>query len=178
MEKKFACLTGLLILVGLGLVSCGTSSSSNTVTGTGLLYVTTQGNQSISAWGINLTTGVISTNGNAAKTGNMPAAVVTVGSAAFVANKQDNTISSFTLNADGTLTVAGSATALKSPALTPMAMTVDPTGKFLFVANQGTFDNSQPGSISVLSISGTTLTEITGSPFSTEPRVLQQICYK
>ncbi len=73
--------------------------------------MTTQGNASVSVWGIDLGTGVITTNGNATATGNMPAAVVLApsGNAAFVANKQDNTISAYTINSDATLTVSGSA---------------------------------------------------------------------
>jgi 6-phosphogluconolactonase len=156
MGMKFACLTSLLVLVGLGLVSCGTSSSSNNVVaGTGLLYVTTQGNSSISAWGINLATGVITTNGNAVATGNGPAAVVTAGTAVFVANKQDNTISSYTINADGTLAAGGSAV---TAGTTPVAMAVDPGGKFLYVANQGDFADPASGTISVFGVQGTTLT--------------------
>jgi 6-phosphogluconolactonase len=45
-------------------------------------------------------------------------------------------------------------------AVTPASLAVDPSGKILFVANQGS-DN-----ISVLSVSGATLTELAGSPFS------------
>jgi 6-phosphogluconolactonase len=156
MGMKFACLTSLLVLVGLGLVSCGTSSSSNNVVaGTGLLYVTTQGNASISAWGINLATGVLTTNGNAVATGNGPAAVVTAGTAVFVANKQDNTISSYTINTDGTLAAGGSAV---TAGTTPVAMAADPGGKFLYVANQGDFADPASGTISVFGVQGTTLT--------------------
>ena len=168
MVMKFVCLASLLGLVGLGLVSCGTSGT-NVNAGTGLLYVTTQGNESISVWGIDLDTGVISTNNNATATGNMPVAVVLAptGSAAFVANKQDNTISSFTVNADGTLATGGNAVPAGP---TPLGM-----GWRIRVENFCTWpdwakrDLSAPGSISVYSITGNTLAEISGSPFSTEP---------
>ena len=168
MGMKFACLTSLLVLVGLGLVSCGTSSSSNVVAGTGLLYVTTQGNESISVWGIALATGVITTNGNAVATGNTPVAVVSAGTAVFVANKQDNTISSYTVNTDGTLTASGSAV---TAGTTPVAMAVDSGGKILYVANQGDFADPASGTISVFGIQGTTLSQ-SGSVSTATPGVL------
>ena len=80
------------------------------------------------------------------------------GGAAFVSNTQDNSISSFTLNSDGTL-AAGSTTKLTT-ATSPTGLAIDGGGKFLFVANQGS------SNISVFSISGATLTEVAGSPFS------------
>ncbi|MBV9572653.1 MAG: beta-propeller fold lactonase family protein [Acidobacteriales bacterium] len=49
-----------------------------------------------------------------------------------------------------------------------MGLAMDSAGKFLFVANQGSFDLSEPGSISVFSVNGATLTEIAGSPFLDE----------
>ena len=168
MGMKFACLTSLLVLVGLGLISC--STGTNVVAGTGLLYVTTQGNESISVWGIDLATGVITTNTNATATGNMPVAVVLVpsGSAAFVANKQDNTISSFTVNSDGTLAVSGSAV---TAGTSPVGMAIDPGGKFLYVANQGNFADPATGTISVFGIQGTTLASA-GSVSTATPGVL------
>jgi 6-phosphogluconolactonase (cycloisomerase 2 family) len=89
------------------------------------------------------------------------------GNTLFVANKGSNDIARFMINSDGTVT----GVTPNQPATTnPMVMAVDPTslavdsgGKFLFVANQGS-DN-----ISIFSISGTTLTEVAGSPFSTDP---------
>jgi 6-phosphogluconolactonase (cycloisomerase 2 family) len=75
----------------------------------------------------------------------------------FIANTNDNTVSSYTINSDGTLTAAGSATPTGQA---PVSLAVDPTGKFLYVANQG--DNT----ISIFSVSGTTLTSA-GSPVNT-----------
>jgi 6-phosphogluconolactonase len=159
MGMKFGFLSCLLALVALGLISCGTNTTTTGSSSTGLLYVVTQGDSSVSTFGIELGNGTISTNGNLTPTGNMPAAIVFAGAAAFVLNTQDNTISSYTFNADGTL-AAGSTTNLTS-ASTPMGMTVDSGGKFLFVANQGS------NNISVFSISNTTLTQVAGSPFPT-----------
>jgi 6-phosphogluconolactonase len=158
MGMKFAFLGTLLVLVALGLIACSTSNST-TASSSGILYVVTQGNSSVSAFGITLSNGAISTNGNATATGAMPASIVFAGNAAFVANSQDNTISSYMLNTDGTL-ATGSTTKLTS-ASTPMGLAVDSGGKFLFVADQGS------NTISVFSISSASLTEIAGSPFPT-----------
>jgi DNA-binding beta-propeller fold protein YncE len=51
---------------------------------------------------------------------------------------------------------------------TPIALAIDPGGKFLFVANQGTSADVTSGTISVFSVSGTSLTQVSGSPFPTE----------
>jgi 6-phosphogluconolactonase len=169
MGMKFACLTSLLLLVGLGSISC---SSSNVVAGTGLLYVTTQANQSISVWGINLDDGVISTNNNATPTGNGADAVALTVSAAFVANKQDNTISGYTVNSDGTLAASGSPiAACTNPSSVvacsgPVSMVIDPAGQFLYVANQGEFTDPSSGAISIFSIQNSSLSA-SGSPVST-----------
>lgn len=171
---KFAFLGSVLGLLVVGCIGC--SNSALTTSGTGVLYVAAQGNTSLSPFGIDLTTGLLSTSTNTASTGNMPSAAVIApsGGAIFVANGQDNTISSFTVNPDGTVKAAGTATALKAPALNPVGLAIDAAGKFLFVANQGTFNLTQTsptpvkGSISVLAVNGTTLSEIAGSPFLTE----------
>lgn len=99
-------------------------------------------------------------------TGSSPSgiAVTTSLSALFVSNSAANFVTSYSIGSDGTLTV-GSNT---KTGQTPMGVAVDPAGKFLFVANQGTFSNPKSGSISVFSISGTTLTPVAGSPFLTE----------
>ncbi|MBV9574826.1 MAG: beta-propeller fold lactonase family protein, partial [Acidobacteriales bacterium] len=162
-------------IVGIGtlllLAACSTSSTSTQSSGTGFLWLTAQGNTTLSAYTTNLGSGAISANGNAAGTGPAPAALVVApnGSAIFVANSGSDpgTISSYTVNSNGTVTAAGQVTE-NPPALAPMGLAMDSAGKFLFVANQGSFDLSEPGSISVFSVNGTTLTEIAGSPFLDE----------
>src|SRR5262249_21251116 len=79
--------------------------------------------------------------------------------AAFVANSASNSISSYTINTDGTLTAVSGTTPTGK---TPVALAVDPAGKFLFVANQVSSD------VSVFSISGTTLKSV-GAPVTTIP---------
>jgi 6-phosphogluconolactonase len=159
MGMKFGFLGGLLAAATLGLVACNTTNSTTSGSSNGILYVATQGDSSVSAFGINLGNGTISTNGNLTASGAMPSAMAFAGSAAFIANSQDNTISSYTLNSDGTL-AAGSTTNLTG-ASTPMGLAVDSAGKFLFVANQGS------NNVSVFSISTASLTQVPGSPFPT-----------
>ena len=152
-------LISLLFLVLLGLLaSCGKTSSS-VGSGTGFLFVTTQGDRLVSSYTINLGTGAITANGKGVATGNTPSAIVLApsGNALFVANSADNSISSYTVNADGTPTAAGNPTPTGT---NPVGIAVDSGGKFLFVVNQGS------NTISVFSISGTSLT-LVGSPFPT-----------
>jgi 6-phosphogluconolactonase (cycloisomerase 2 family) len=164
MGMKSACLTSFLVLVGLGMTSC-TTTTNTASSANGILYVTTQGNTSVTAFGINLGNGQLSTASKAAPAGNVPSAVVVTpkADAVFVANSQDGTISSYTVNSDGTLTAAnGSATAA---GIAPTGLAIDSGGKFLFVANQGTFSDPASGTVSVYSINGSALT-LVGS-FST-----------
>jgi DNA-binding beta-propeller fold protein YncE len=100
------------------------------------------------------------------------------GNALFVANSNPNipttppcalpssgTITAYTVNSDGTLTVAGTST----PAgIIPSGMAIDPAGKHLFVANQGIQCDRASGTISVFNISGATLSSA-GPPVITAP---------
>ncbi len=155
-----------LLAASLGvLAGCGGSSSASS---TGNLYVTTQGNALVSPFKVNLSSGVLATNGSGVATGSVPSAVVLTssGDALFVANGQSNDISRYTVNADGTLTaVTPNQAACTAPAVctNPVSLASDPGGKFLFVANQGS------SNISVFSVSsGAGLTDnVAGSPFAT-----------
>jgi 6-phosphogluconolactonase len=100
--------------------------------------------------------------GSTQSTGSAPFAIAISPTlnALFVDNTASRTVSSYTVNSDGSVT-AGSGTA--KTGVMPMGMAIDPAGKFLFVANQGS------STISVFSISGAVLKEVAGSPFSTIP---------
>jgi 6-phosphogluconolactonase len=152
-------LPGLLI----GMISCG-SNNALLNTGAGLLYETAQSNTTISAFTVDLGTGGLSAISNSIGTGSVPSAIVIAPSAnaLFVANSGSNSISSYTINSDGSLTAATTST---HTGTTPVALAMDSGGKFLFVANQAS------NNISVFSISGTTLTPVSGSPFTTIPVV-------
>ena len=156
---KFRLLAGMVLLLVAALaISCSSSSTSNTSSGTGLLFVTTQGNLTLTSYGIALSSGSIS-GITAIATGTSPSAIaVTPGmNALFVSNSGGNFVTSYQLNSDGSMVVGQN----YKTGTTPMGLTVDPSGKFLFVANQGSND------VSVFSISGTSLTEVKDSPFTT-----------
>src|SRR5579864_8986949 len=125
------------------LLSCGSDQ-------TGIIYLVGQSDQTVSAFKINLKTGVLNTDNNAlvpigtpAKTGITPLVLLfnSAKTTAYVVDGGDSAgnkgdIASFSLNGDGSLK-AGTVTPLKSPVTHPVTMAMDPGGKFLFVADQG-----------------------------------------
>ena len=103
--------------------------------------------------------GSITANGTGIATGTTPSAMILTpsGDAAFVANRDSNDISRYTIKSDNTLVAVSGNT---PTGVTPVSMAIDSAGHFLFVANRGSDD------ISVFSISsGAGLTEIAGSRF-------------
>lgn len=78
----------------------------------------------------------------------------------YVANSQGNTISTFNVAADGTLTANG--TGIPTGGTSPHDVIIDPTGQYLLVTNSSLSD-----SVSVFSIdtSSGALTAVPGSPF-------------
>jgi 6-phosphogluconolactonase len=162
MGMKFRFLAYLLLPVSvLCMAACSGYHTANT-TGTGILYVTAQANTTVSAYVVTQSSGALSNNGNSIGTGSVPSAMVLspAADALFVANSGSNSISSYTINSGGSLTAAGTTTPTGK---TPTGLAIDPGGKFLFAANQTSSD------ISVFSISGTALTQVPGSPFTTIP---------
>jgi 6-phosphogluconolactonase (cycloisomerase 2 family) len=149
-----------LFLALLGFTACSSSNSSTASSGSGLLYLATQGNTTLTSYSVGLSSGSLS-GINTAGTGSAPAAIAIVpgGTALFVANSASNSVSSYQVNSDGSLTAVSGTIATGT---TPMGLAIDPAGKFLFVANQGS------GDISVFSISGTSLTAV-GSPVLSDP---------
>jgi 6-phosphogluconolactonase len=162
MGMRFRFLPGLLIpVLLLGLSGCSTSNSSNS-SGTGALYVSTQGDSLVSAYTIDLSTGLLNSVGTGVATGSAPSAMLLVGNSLFIANSASNNISTYTVNPNVSLT-AGSSTL--PTGMTPLAMATDSAGHFLFVANQGLQIDPASGTISVFSIQSGSLTEVAGSPF-------------
>ena len=158
---KFRFLANLLLAGALlGLIACkGTTTS--TPTGTGLLYLAAQSNQSIQAYSLSLGSGSLGEIGNMIATGVRPTAmaVTPAVSALFVSNTGSNSVTSYTINSDGSLTSVATTSVGKLPA----GLAVDANGQFLFVANQGS------SSISVFSINGANLAQVKGSPFTAIP---------
>jgi len=162
-----ACLLLLLLL----LTACSTTSPTANA-GTGYLYLANQGGTTLSAFVIALENGTISYNGNVVQTGVAPVALAFAPGAAFVANENPSadcsaagSISIYPVNTDLTL---NDSTGSKNVGSNPKALAVDPSQKFLFVANEGCSTDPTSGTVSVFSVNGTTLTEVKGSPFATE----------
>jgi 6-phosphogluconolactonase (cycloisomerase 2 family) len=181
---KMKSVWGLLVatvLIG-SMLSCVKSSTIG-ATGTGFVWVATEGNQQVQAFNINLSNGSIGAVGSSQPTGVSPVAMAlsSDGTALFIANSSDGSITSYSVNSDGSLgagNTTNTATACTLPpppcpgapppptcGALPVSLAVDPGGKFLFVATQGTFNqcdptagNSSRGGISTYAISGTNLT--------------------
>ncbi len=133
------------------------------------VYVTNDGDRSISAYKINATTGALTHVKGLFSTGTYPygLAVDPSGKFAYVTNYGDNTVSGYSINATtGALKrVAGSPFAV---GIEPYGLAVDPTGKFVYVANSAYFGQNDDGSVSAFTINATsgTLTPVFGSPFA------------
>ena len=163
-------LFAVLLAISFLLSGCSNNNpATSTSSGTGTLYLATQGNALLQGYTITLSSGALTPAGSALTTGTFPFALALSPSfnALFADNNGSNTISAYTVNSDGSLTAASGTTATKS---LPMGMAIDPAGKFLFVANQGS------NSISAFSINGTALTAVAGSPFCTIQQATSPDC--
>jgi 6-phosphogluconolactonase (cycloisomerase 2 family) len=182
MCKRFTWLHAVIVLVSIGfLVACGSHYSSNS-SSNGLVIVPSQGSQVIQAFGITLSNGRVSQINTSPASLGLPTAIildpagtyayVIVVPASAVANSvKAASVASYKINSDGTLSAAGMPVALSAPlgSVSPVAITVDSSGKFLFVADQATTSGTTgvAGTVSVFSIgSGGSVTEVAGSPFA------------
>ena len=164
MGTRFRFLAGIVLPVLLFCLSACNNSTSSSSSGTGVLFVATQGDSSVSTFSIDLTKGLLTANGGGVATGSVPAAMLLApsGTALFVANSGTNDISAYSVKSDGSLTAAG---ATQPAGMTPLSLAMDSGGKFLFVANQGLQIDPNSGTVSVFAVNGTTLAEVAGSPF-------------
>lgn len=129
----------------------------------GFLYVTGTGSPGfIEAF--SLTQGVPGVvSGSPFLTGAGPYGLVIApsGSFLYIANKLDNSISEFTINADGSLTKFSNSP-IGEQFSGPVALFIDQSGKYMYVANQGSTN------LAAFSIgSDGALTLLTSSPFAT-----------
>ena len=156
---KYRVLVGLLVLAGVGVwVSCGGYSSNPQtnpgVTGTGLVFVATQGDNTISPFTLDQAAGRVTSNGKGVATGTLPiAAIMTPAQdAIFVVNKTSNDVSRYTIKPDGTLTAVTPNISVGGANSNPIAVAMDAAGKFLFVLNEGPFGVENGGAVAVFSI--------------------------
>jgi DNA-binding beta-propeller fold protein YncE len=164
-------LAALAVACIAGLNSCTTANNPATSTKASM-WVATAGDQMVRSYSINLTSGAVSQTGNAVATGVQPQAMAITpdGKTLFIADSGDSSISSYSVNSDGTL---GTPAKTPSSGQDPVALVVDPTGKFLFAADQ------QSGDVSAYAISSTSLTAVgavptqtSSSPVSASPSAL------
>jgi 6-phosphogluconolactonase (cycloisomerase 2 family) len=166
MRMKSGWVLMLVVLFTIVMPNC-VSSKLGSSSGPSFVWVATQGDQKVSAFSVNLSTGGVSQVGTSVATGVTPSAMAITpdGKTLFVANRGDNTISAYSVNSSGSLGTPSTASAGQIP----VALGPDPAGKFLFVANQGILADPASGTISVFAIQGTALSAVPGSPFRTVP---------
>ncbi|MGZ4812004.1 MAG: lactonase family protein [Terriglobales bacterium] len=125
---------------------------------TKFVFVANQGSNSISVYGIDGSTGLLTeVTGSPFATGAGPSGLAVVSNTVFVANQGAATISVYSFDQNGVLTAAGSPVAA---GVAPTALDVDSSGKFLYAADQG------GNTVLAFTISGTSLAPVSGSPFA------------
>lgn len=192
MSTRFGWLLGAAVLVGMGvLVACGTSYHSSS---DGLVLVSSQGSAVVESFSFSLASGRISGISNPpSDTGSstcilpgLPGQMVIdpAGAYAYVVMTNPSNqcsggqpgIASFKVNSDGTVGALG--TVMADP--NPVQLVMDPSGKFLFVAegmnsqpnSTSQFPNPQPCpgttaqfGICTYAISNGTMTPVSSTPF-------------
>jgi len=145
------------VLTAFGSSPTGVTATGMTLTPSGnFLFVASAGAPgSVSVFAVNA--GVLSVVAQTT-VGTNPVGLTTDsgGSFLYVANSLDNSISSFSIGASGTLTPVSSFADLST---VPVALLVDPSGKYLYVANTGS------NNITAYTISSGALTVLSTSPF-------------
>jgi len=159
--SRWVLIVSLLLAMALG----GCENASNNL-GSGTVWVATQGDQKLTSFSVDLSSGGLSQVGDQVATGVTPAAMAITHdlSTIFLVNTGDSSIGVYSVNPDGSLKASSCSSCTAGQ--NPVALAVDPTGKLLFVANQGTFTDPTSGTVSVFSISSGSLTPVT--TFATE----------
>lgn len=134
MSKKISGLFAVLAFLGLTLflINCGSSSSRPA----GVLYVLSQGESNVESYAIDLGGGGLSLINKTSPTETTPSTILldVSGNVAHVLNTGSNSITSYTIGSDGTLS-APTSTGLTVQHSVAMALNAD--GTFLFVVSQG-----------------------------------------
>jgi 6-phosphogluconolactonase (cycloisomerase 2 family) len=178
---SFAPTRGGLVLGSVIITDSATSSPQVVdLSGSGFLvsrfaYVPNFSSGTISVYTVNPKTGQLRSNGYVLAESSTATAATVDPSGKFLyaagggTPVSGGTISAYTINAStGQLTlVTGSPWATEGGAAAQV--TVDPSGKFVYVLNQGNYFESADGSVSAFTIDGGTgaLTPVMGSPFTT-----------
>src|SRR5271169_226666 len=165
MRTRFTWVVAILALVAIGvLMACGTKYNSSY---NGLVVVPSQGSAVMQSFSLDLSNGHTSqiNNVNGPPTPGLPTAVILdpAGAFAYVIVSQNAAlpgsvtgISTFQVASDGKLSYLATA-----PLTNPVAIAMDSSGKFLFVAN------GSEGTVSVFSIgSKASLSQVKSSPFA------------
>ena len=161
--RTFAINPATGVLTNTGFNGTGTNPYSVTMDPSGrFAYVANFGSNTVSAYTINSANGSL-TNAGTVATGGQPLSVTVDPLARFVyVSCNDATLHAYTIQSTGALTaVAGSP--FTTPSTTTFrAVTVDPSGQFLYVANGAS------STVSAYRINGATgaLTVVPGSPFT------------
>lgn len=168
MRTKFRWVSVAVAVAAVAMSSCVKAGNS---AGSGMVWVATQGDQKLTSFSVNLTTGAVSHVGSAVDTGLTPIAMTITpdGKTIFLVDKGDGIhpgdVAIYSVNSDGSLkSVSCSGCTV---GVNPVAATVDPTGKFLFVANQGTVSDNTSGTITVFGISSGSLSPVGAFPTET-----------
>jgi len=167
MRMKFGWALILVVASLLAFSSC--STTKNAITGSGIVWVATSGDQMINTYTINSTSGAGSHVGSGIASGVQPSAMVMTPDRKTLFVADSGEIRAFSVKTDGTLAALGSPVPVTP---SPSGLAVDPTGKLLFVVSQGNAGalgqpNTVPGTISVFNISGSAApTALPNTPFS------------
>jgi 6-phosphogluconolactonase len=151
----------MAILLGLALLSLSCTTTNKPAAANHIAYLTLPQNGSVLLLLINGTTGSVTAETQTPEVqGVSPTGLALLPSKKFlyVANSRANTISIFSISADGTLTLTGTPTPAGNG---PNMVAIDPSGNYLLVTNN--FSNN----VSVYQIDASTgaLSEVAGSPF-------------
>ena len=145
-------LFAIVVLLG-GLLACG-SSSTNTISSSDTMYVAARVSQGVWGYHADFNIGSLTTiGGSPFATQQGPTAIVInpAHTFAYVSNGISNNISGYTFDLNGSMLANGT----EATGPSPVAMTIDPSGKYLYVANQGTpVPTFAPGYLSVFAIGG------------------------
>lgn len=154
----------IALVLALLSVSCGGNSSSHA---THNAYISLTSADSVALFHITDSSGALSSVSNSVPlvgTGPVGLALHSSGKFLYAANSIGNSVSTFNVAGDGTLSQAGNPTAA---GINPQGAVIDPSGKFLLVTNAD-FGSNQ-GSISIFSIDSGTGALSLASTFSGPP---------